>query len=1193
MGKGGGGTNTVTQNSQPPAEVLAQYKNVIGQANTAAQAPYSTGGFNASNMVAGFTPSQLSAFNTINGIQGFMSPYTTTAQDYLSRSQTPLWGNTMQYSPATMAQFANPYMNQAVAATRANIEEGNAEQQNQVVGNAIGSGAWGGDRSAIAQSELARQQALAENSTIANMENTGFNQQQGEFNAQQQAQLNANEANAWLGTQGSALENNLGMSAQNAALEGASTQLQAGGLGQQLAQEQLNVPYEQFLAQQAYPFQNIGWLSNISTGVGGSMGGTSTTTSPAPSTAAQIGGLGLGGLSLLGESGAFPGTSAAGASTPGWLGMGSWFKRGGGVTRARGGFCPAHYDDGGGIGGGVPAGFVAPLNAGLPIVPNAGLTPFNNSATAVSPRGVMGPPPTPRSTGSTSTTTGGNSGGLGGVPGANFAGLGQAAKGIGSLVNGGIGTIGPIDSSVIPAAGSDITVSDIPGIASDFNSANSLYSGAGSFTGSSPGFLSGIGDYIGSLFGSGAGAGAAGSAASSAAANSGWLSSLGDWAMSFFNRGGGVPHGLRPRHYDMGGSIGGLTPPQTMGNPFVGGLYSRLEQIPPEKLQELSARYSGTQQGRIIQQALRQRQAMPTAMPQNTIMPAPAAQPGMKRGGKVQHMAFGGNLLPDIVSGIGDVVGAFFGDPMAGSQATGLLSNIDGGATKPGLQLSSLFSHLKRGGFVPKHFDDGGGLNSPQGSPVVLTDDANGNISPALAAADPSLMGFSPAPANLPAINAPAANTNVRTPANDNIGFRPPVAATASNYNIPNHDEFMKNYNTEVANAQPYNKVDPWLALGAVGAGMLASRSPFAGVALGEGMQAGLENYGKQKQEAASEAERRGSLQAQGESLYNQVVDAKQRMNLENEQLQNMKQYQQGELGIRQKELAEKTANDLAERQKPQFDMYGDIIQYDPNNPTVPIVTRNPAFGGVNDQTPEYAKNIGVPLIPAPIKGPLAAQTEKIIGSVYTELPKVENTRDLLQQSLNIINGPNFNQGLFKKAFREGEQVLGVDSPERQAYDMLQKYEANAALANDFALGMTGGRMGSTMATIGMQKLFTSPESSWGAQKAVLEDSLKKMDMALNAGQVVSSFGDRYSPATLTAAAQKYYDASMKAGRAIPYDKFLSGTWQQQSQPTAPMPAIPPIPRNLIGSQLQYNSQHNQWRDKATGAIYDVSGKPI
>lgn len=1186
MGKGGGGTNTVTQNSQPPAEVLAQYKNVIGQANTAAQVPYSTGGFNASNMVAGFTPSQLSAFNTINGVQGLMSPYTTTAQNYLSNSQTPLWGNTMQYNPSTMAQYANPYMNQAVAATRANIEEGNAEQQNQVIGNAIGSGAWGGDRSAIAQSELARQQALAENSTIANMENTGFNQQQGEFNAQQQAQLNANEANAWLGTQGSALENNLGMSAQNAALEGASTQLQAGGLGQQLAQEQLNVPYEQFLAQQAYPFQNIGWLSNISTGVGGSMGGTSTTTSPAPSTAAQLGGLGLGGLSLLGESGAFPGTSAAGASTPGWLGMGSWFKRGGRVTRARGGFCPAHYDDGGGIGGGVPAGFVAPLNAGLPIVPNAGLTPFNNSATAVSPRGVMGPPPAPRPTGSTSTTTGGNSDSLGGVSGANFAGLGQAVKGLGSIFN-----VPLSDATVVGPAAIDPYASALSGtetISPALASADpSLVSSA------SPGFLSGIGDYIGSLFGSGAGASTAGSAASAAAANSGWLSSLGDWAMSFFNRGGGVPHGLRPRHYDMGGSIGGLTPPQTMGNPFVGGLYSRLEQIPPEKLQELAARYSGTQQGQIIQQALRQRQVMPTAIPQNTIMPAPAAQPGMKRGGKVQHMAFGGNLLPDIVSGIGDVVGAFFGDPMAGSQFTGLLSNVDGGATKPGLQLSSLFSHLKRGGFVPQHFDDGGGLNSPQGTPVILTGDTDDNISPALATADPSLMGFSPTPANLPAINAPAANTNVRAPANDNIGFRPPAAATVSDYTIPNHDEFMKNYNTEVANAQPYNKPDPWLALGAMGAAMAASRAPNALAAVGEGMEAGLNSFGQQKKESAAEAERRGSLQAQGESLYNQVVDAKQRMNLENEQLQEQSKYHQGDLGLRQKELAEKTANDLAERQKPQFDMYGDIIQYDPNNPTVPIVTRNPAFGGVNDQTPEYAKNIGVPLIPAPIKGPLAAQTEKIIGSVYTELPKVENTRDLLQQSLNIINGPNFNQGLFKKAFREGEQVLGVDSPERQAYDMLQKYEANAALANDFALGMTGGRMGSTMATIGMQKLFTSPESSWGAQKAVLEDSLKKMDMALNAGQVVSSFGDRYSPATLTAAAQKYYDASMKAGRAIPYDKFLSGTWQQQSQPTAPMPAIPPIPRNLIGSQLQYNSQHNQWRDKATGAIYDASGKPI
>lgn len=75
-----------------------------------------------------------------------------------------------------------------------------------------------------------------------------------------------------------------------------------------------------------------------------------------------------------------------------------------------------------------------------------------------------------------------------------------------------------------------------------------------------------------------------------------------------------------------------------------------------------------------------------------------AAWAAFKKGGAVPHMSSGGELIPDILSGAGDVVGAFFGDPMAGSQATGALSAIDGGKTGPGLQLSSLFA---AGGDVP------------------------------------------------------------------------------------------------------------------------------------------------------------------------------------------------------------------------------------------------------------------------------------------------------------------------------------------------------------------------------------------------------------------------------------------------------------------------------------------------------------
>lgn len=120
-----------------------------------------------------------------------------------------------------------------------------------------------------------------------------------------QESLGANEANAWLGSQAAFGEANLGSEAQSTGLTGASALLSSGALEQGQAQENLNIPYEQYTAAQAYPFQTTGWEANIAEGLGGSSGGTSSTTSPAASVASQVGGLATAGVGTLGVTGAF------------------------------------------------------------------------------------------------------------------------------------------------------------------------------------------------------------------------------------------------------------------------------------------------------------------------------------------------------------------------------------------------------------------------------------------------------------------------------------------------------------------------------------------------------------------------------------------------------------------------------------------------------------------------------------------------------------------------------------------------------------------------------------------------------------------------------------------------------------------------------------------------------------------------
>lgn len=132
-------------------------------------------------------------------------------------------------------QLMNPYTQNVVNSTMANINETNAEQQQQVVGNAISQGAFGGDRSAIAQSELARQQALASNQTLANLQSQGFTQSQnlaagiGQYNAG--LGLQGATTLGQLGAQGQQLAAGLTQGAGQLGMQGATTN--AGLYGQQ------------------------------------------------------------------------------------------------------------------------------------------------------------------------------------------------------------------------------------------------------------------------------------------------------------------------------------------------------------------------------------------------------------------------------------------------------------------------------------------------------------------------------------------------------------------------------------------------------------------------------------------------------------------------------------------------------------------------------------------------------------------------------------------------------------------------------------------------------------------------------------------------------------------------------------------------------------------------------------------------
>ena len=323
-------------------------------------------------------------------------------------------------TPESVQQWENPYTQDVVHATQAEFNNQNNQQLAQVRGNAISQGAFGGDREGVAEALTAQQQQLAQAPVIAGLESQGYTtglqaaQQQAGLQTQAatsagslglqgaqaagqagmtgattesqlglqgaQVGLGANEANAWLASQAGFGEANLGSEAQSTGLQGASALLQAGSLEQQMAQENLNIPYQQYLAQQAYPFQTTGWEANIAEGLGGASGGTSSTTSPAASTLSQVGGLGLGaaglgmqaynsglfsGLGGLGGAAASYTPSALAAATPATIGAGtSALTSGlGGLMSDAAAVTPALAARGGGIPRRAPGGGLGAVSA--------------------------------------------------------------------------------------------------------------------------------------------------------------------------------------------------------------------------------------------------------------------------------------------------------------------------------------------------------------------------------------------------------------------------------------------------------------------------------------------------------------------------------------------------------------------------------------------------------------------------------------------------------------------------------------------------------------------------------------------------------------------------------------------------------------------------------------------------------------
>jgi Chaperone of endosialidase len=262
----GGKTGTTTSSVQIPPEVLARYNAVNAQAQQTAQTPFQQYSTNPNAFVAPLNEQQQAGIGNINQYANAAQPAYGAAMQGTAQAYQGF--NPQNYQQG-VAGYMNPFINQAMGATAAQLQNVNQQQQQQLLGNTIQQGAFGGDRGNIAQAALMNQQNLALGNTLSNMASQGYQ------NAAQNYMTGLGQQGALANQMGA-----LGAGAQTAGLAGAQAQLGAGTLGQQTQQAGLTALYNQFQQQQAYPFQTAQFLANIAEGTGALSGSTTTQTSP-------------------------------------------------------------------------------------------------------------------------------------------------------------------------------------------------------------------------------------------------------------------------------------------------------------------------------------------------------------------------------------------------------------------------------------------------------------------------------------------------------------------------------------------------------------------------------------------------------------------------------------------------------------------------------------------------------------------------------------------------------------------------------------------------------------------------------------------------------------------------------------------------------------------------------------------------
>jgi hypothetical protein len=264
---GGGSSKQTVEQTNVPEWARPQFQEMVGKGLALADAPYQAYG---GERVSQFTPLQRSAFDRAEsqGVAGQIGQATNLAGITAGLSAA---------QPGVMGAYMSPFMSEAIAPQLRELGRRSAIEGTQQQAQATQRGAFGGSRDAIMRAERERNLMQQQGDVLSRGYQEAFDRAQQQFNQEQQSRLAAAGQLGQLG----------GMQfGQEMDITGAQERM--GGAQQQQIQRILDQQYGDFQAQRDYPYQQLGFVSDLLRGTGSS----TRTMFPQPSALQTIAGLG-------------------------------------------------------------------------------------------------------------------------------------------------------------------------------------------------------------------------------------------------------------------------------------------------------------------------------------------------------------------------------------------------------------------------------------------------------------------------------------------------------------------------------------------------------------------------------------------------------------------------------------------------------------------------------------------------------------------------------------------------------------------------------------------------------------------------------------------------------------------------------------------------------------------------------------